>query len=83
MVSSNGNNCSRCGKPRIAVSSYDETVGNSNITYTVTACSDPECQKIVDQNLLKEEKKREIFKDEQEKRAAQKKQDQENSKKNI
>lgn len=79
----NGNVCSRCGKQRIAVSTYDEIVGNSSITYTVTACSDPECQKMVDQNLLKEEKKREVFKDEQEKRAALKKQEFENSKRNA
>ena len=75
MVTSNGNVCTRCGKPRIAVSTYDEVVGNSSITYTVTACSDPECQKKVDENLVKEEKRRELFKDEQEKRALLKKQD--------
>lgn len=82
-TSTHGNVCSRCGKPRVAVSTYDEVVGNSSITYTVTACSDPECQKVVDQNLLKDEKKREVFKDEQEKRAALKKQEFEDSKKNA
>jgi hypothetical protein len=81
MAITNGNTCTRCGKQRIVTSSYNETVGNSSITYTITACCDPECQKMVDEKLLKEEKKRELFKDEQEKRIQLRKQSFTNSKK--
>jgi len=68
MVTSNGNVCTRCGKIRVVTGTYNETVGNSNVTYTQTACSDPECQKLVDENLVKEEKKRAVLKNEQEHR---------------
>gem|GEM_PF-6864574 len=48
--------------------SYEEKVETSTVTYTITACSDPECQKIVDKILKLEKKKRELIKEEQEKR---------------
>lgn len=45
----------------------------STVTYTITACSDAECQKIVDKLLKEEEKKRSFVKVEQEKREVQRK----------
>lgn len=48
--------------------SYTEKVETATVTYTITACSDPECQKIVDKNLKDEEKKRLVIKEEQERR---------------
>ncbi len=63
-----GSVCTRCGKPRIVVKSYEEKVETSTVTYTITECSDPECQKLVDKTLLTEKKKRKFIKDEQEKR---------------
>lgn len=50
--------CTRCGKPRIVVSTYEEKVDKSTVTYTITGCSDPECQKIVDKQILVEAAKR-------------------------
>ena len=63
-----GSTCTRCGKPRIVVKTYDEKVDNSTVTYTITECSDPDCQKMVNKTLLTEKKKRQFIKDEQEKR---------------
>jgi hypothetical protein len=40
-------------------------VEKSFVVYTITACSDPECQKIVDKSLSEEKRKRLIIKDEQ------------------
>lgn len=68
MVTTNGNVCTRCGKLRIVTGTYKETVGNSSVTYTQTACSDIECQKLVNEDLLKDEKKRVVLKNEQEHR---------------
>lgn len=63
-----GSVCTRCGKPRIVVKTYEEKVDTSTVTYTITECSDPECQKMVNKTLLTEKKKRQFIKDEQEKR---------------
>ncbi len=63
-----GSSCTRCGKPRIVVETYEEKVETSLVTYTITACSDSECQKKVDQVLKEEKRKRLVIKDEQEKR---------------
>lgn len=63
-----GSVCTRCGKPRIVVKTYEEKVDTSTVTYTITECSDPECQKLVNKTLLTEKKKRKFIKDEQEKR---------------
>lgn len=63
-----GSICTRCGKPRIVVKTYEEKVDTSTVTYTITECSDPECQKMVNKTLLTEKKKRQFIKDEQEKR---------------
>lgn len=63
-----GSVCTRCGKPRIIVKTYTEKIASSTVTYTITECSDPECQKIVDKALNVEKKKRQFIKDEQVKR---------------
>lgn len=63
-----GSSCTRCGKPRIVVKTYEEKVDNSTVTYTITECSDPECQKMVNKTLQTEKNKRKFIKDEQEKR---------------
>lgn len=63
-----GSTCTRCGKPRIIVNTYEEKVETSTVTYTITECSDPECQKLVNKTLLTEKKKRKFIKDEQVKR---------------
>lgn len=60
--------CTRCGKPRIVLDSYEEMVESSVVTYTTTVCSDIECQRIVDKALSEEKRKRLIIKEEQEKR---------------
>ena len=64
--------CPRCGKERVVVSTHDEMVSESKITYTQTVCPNPECQKKVDKDLENDERKRAILKDEQEKRLLQK-----------
>lgn len=60
--------CTRCGKPRIIVKTYEEKVDTSTVTYTITECSDPECQKLVNKTLKQEATKRKFIKDEQIKR---------------
>lgn len=60
--------CTRCGKNRVAVRTYKEKIGNSEVTYTINECSDPDCQKVVDGQLREEEKRRIIMKDDQAKR---------------
>lgn len=61
--------CTRCGKERIVKSSYEKRLEKTTVTYTVTVCPDPKCQKLVEKGLLAEEAKRKIMIDEQEKRA--------------
>ena len=63
-----GSSCTRCGKPRIVVKTYEEKVETSTVTYTITECSDPECQKLVNKTLKAEKVKRKFIKDEQVKR---------------
>ena len=63
-----GSTCTRCGKPRIIVNTYEEKVETSMVTYTITECSDPDCQKLVNKTLKAEKVKRKFIKDEQEKR---------------
>ncbi len=69
-----GSVCTRCGKPRIVVDTYEEKVETSTVTYTITECSDPECQKLVNKTLQNEKKKRQFIKDEQVKREEVRKQ---------
>lgn len=73
-ASNSGSVCTRCGKPRIVVDTYIEKVETSTVTYTITACSDPECQKLVDKILGEEKRKRGVIKEEQEKRELLRKQ---------
>ncbi len=63
-----GSVCTRCGKPRVVVDTYEEKVDTSTVTYTITECSDPECQKQVNKTLKQEAVKRKFIKDEQVKR---------------
>lgn len=53
---------------------YIEKVETSTVTYTITACSDPECQKLVDKILGEEKRKRGVIKEEQVKRELLRKQ---------
>lgn len=69
-----GSTCTRCGKPRIVVDTYEEKVETSTVTYTITECSDPECQKLVNKTLKQEATKRKFIKDEQLKREDARKQ---------
>ena len=46
-----GSICTRCGKPRVVIDTYEEKVESSTVTYTITECSDPECQKMVNKAL--------------------------------
>lgn len=46
-----GSTCIRCGKDRIFQKTWKEMVGTSVVTYTRSVCSDPECQKKVDEKL--------------------------------
>ncbi len=69
-----GSVCTRCGKPRVVVDTYEEKVETSTVTYTITECSDPECQKLVNKTLQTEKKKRQFIKDEQVKREEVRKQ---------
>ncbi|WKZ25500.1 MAG: hypothetical protein QY322_03885 [bacterium] len=54
--------------------SYEEKVETSTVTYTITECSDPECQKLVNKSLKQEAVKRKFIKDEQIKREEARKQ---------
>lgn len=60
--------CTRCGKPRIIISSYEEKIENSSVTYTITECSDPECQKMVNKTLKVEDARRLFINNEKTKR---------------
>lgn len=63
--------CPRCGKPRIVVSSHNVVVSKSEVTYTETVCPDPECQKLVEKGLKNDARKRDVLKEEQERRVLQ------------
>lgn len=60
--------CIRCGKPRIVSKSWKEQVGMSFLTYTMTVCPDPECQKVVDDQLKSKKDKLEKIQKESVKR---------------
>lgn len=55
----------------MVVSSYEEKVENSTVTYTITGCPDPNCQKIVEKDLAVEKIKRETINREKASRDAQ------------
>lgn len=63
--------CTRCGKQRVVVSTYEEKVEKSTVTYTITGCSDPECQKIVEKGLVVEQQRRDVINSEKVKREEQ------------
>lgn len=63
--------CIRCGKERVIKSSYIEKLEKTSVTYTLTVCPDPECQKMVEENLVTEINKREIMHEEQQRRASE------------
>jgi len=43
--------CIRCGKSRIVGKTWKEKISGSLVVFTQTVCPDPECQKIVDEQL--------------------------------
>ncbi len=53
------NLCTRCGKQRIVVKTWEENSGNSVLFCTTTACPDPKCQEIVDRKLAAQKQKKE------------------------
>lgn len=63
--------CTRCGKQRVVASSHEEVIAKSTVVYTETVCPDPECQKMVEAELRNEEIKREMMRNDQEKRVLQ------------
>lgn len=72
MSNSTSNPCTRCGKERIISRTYDEEIitflGTSKVTYTETVCPDSECQKIVEEKLVAQQKKSQELKDEKQKK---------------
>lgn len=51
------NPCVKCGKERIDGKSWEGKIGASVVTYTMTVCPDPECQKVVDQGIAERKAK--------------------------
>ena len=45
------NPCVKCGKERLDGKTWEGKVGASVVTYTLTVCPDPECQKQVDKGI--------------------------------
>ena len=58
MDTTNFSVCTRCGKQRVFVRTYKETVGTSQVIHTETACPDKKCQQIVEGKLLEEAERR-------------------------
>ena len=52
--------CIRCGKTRVISKVWQEYIGQSLVTYTDTVCPDPECQKIVEEEIAARREKREL-----------------------
>ena len=53
--------CIRCGKQRIVGKTWKEKINGSTVVFTQTVCPDPECQKIVEEQLqLKKDKLNDI-----------------------
>ena len=61
MLSSIPNPCSRCGKERTMSKTWTQTVGNFPLTRTITVCPDPECQKVINDEVLAQKEKREAI----------------------
>jgi len=53
------NPCVKCGKQRINGKSWKGKTGISVVTYTITVCPDPECQKLVDAEIASRKNKAE------------------------
>lgn len=51
------NLCVNCGKQRIDGKSWEEKVGSSVVTYTLTICPDSACQKIVEKAIADRKEK--------------------------
>ncbi len=51
------NPCVKCGKERVDSKSWEGKIGASVVTYTLTICPDPECQKQVDQGIAERKAK--------------------------
>jgi hypothetical protein len=57
------NPCTKCGKERIDSKTWEETVttffGTTVIKHTETVCPDPDCQKVVNEKLAEQRKRKE------------------------
>ncbi len=53
------NPCFRCGKQRMVVKTKKERINGSLVITTTTCCPDPECQKLLDKQLKKDNDARE------------------------
>lgn len=51
------NPCVKCGKERVDSKSWEGKIGSSVVTYTLTICPDPECQKQVDKGIAERKAK--------------------------
>lgn len=61
--------CIRCGKQRIIGKTWTEKINGSTVSYTQTICPDPECQKIVEEQLqIKKDKLADIHQKSMERR---------------
>ncbi len=45
------NPCVKCGKERVDGKTWEGKIGASVVTYTLTVCPDPECQKQVEKTI--------------------------------
>lgn len=43
--------CIRCGKMRVLKKKWTEKINGSLTTYTMSVCPDPDCQKIVEEQI--------------------------------
>ncbi len=66
------NPCTRCGKERIVSKTWTEEIenfmGKTTIKHMETVCPDPECQKVVDEKIDIQKKKKEALQQEREER---------------
>ncbi len=64
--------CVRCGSPKRVSKTWKEKIptfnGSTVVEYSQIICTNKECQKLFDENLAKEEKKRKIVQLEREER---------------
>lgn len=55
------NPCIQCGRPRIDGKTWKGKIGTSVLTYTLTICPDPKCQKIVDKAFADKKEKNDLM----------------------